>query len=308
MNPKLLLLSLLCCAATVSVRAQDVAQPKPGTVVVEHGDDRITIEFGDSGKPKVTHNGSNVAADGKGGALDAYRYLLKDYRLKVTSPTLQTSPFGRWPAGGKPTNDAFERFLGQQQATARPHIGVQIGSVTEALAYQLGLDPHRCVLVLSVTADGPAAKAGLCANDILLRVGDQERVDNTTLSTAVAACKAGDELEVEVLQRGARKVLTIAVGEEKFDPRLTWLGGAEGSASGSDKRTRTLMPAGGWNANVNLDRTRNTFLGTGLSGALSGKDHDYESLREEVKQLRAEWERLRKQLERDAAKADKRDR
>lgn len=302
MNPKLLLLSLLCCVATVSVRAQDVAQPKPGTVVVEHGDDRITIEFGDSGKPKVTHNGSNVAADGKGGALDAYRYLLKDYRLKVTSPTLQTSPFGQWPAGGKPTNDAFERFFGQQQATARPHIGVQVGSVTEALAYQLGLDPQRCVLVLSVTADGPAAKAGLCANDILLRVGDQDRVDNTTLSAAVAACKGGDELEVEVLQRGARKVLAIAVGEEKVDPRLVWLGGVQNRAKGLDAQKNPLFAGGGWNTDA-FDRTRNTFL-----NVPAGKDRDYESLRDEVKQLRAEWERLRKQLERDAAKADKRDR
>ncbi|MCB9879230.1 MAG: PDZ domain-containing protein [Planctomycetes bacterium] len=302
MNPKLLLLSLLCCAATVSVRAQDVAQPKPGTVVVEHGDDRITIEFGDSGKPKVTHNGSNVAADGRAGALDAYRYLLKDYQLKVTTPTKQTTPFEWGQTGGAPTYRDFQRFFRQQQATARPHIGVQVGSVTAALAYQLELDPQRCVLVLSVTADGPAAKAGLRANDILLRVGEEERVDNTTLSSAVAACKAGDELEVEALQRGERKVLTIAVGEEKVDPLLTWLGGAQNRATALDPQKNPLFAGGGWNTDA-FDRARNTFL-----SAQAGKGQDYESLRDEVKQLRAEWERLRKQLERDAAKADKRDR
>src|SRR5690606_26410476 len=79
-------------------------------------------------------------------------------------------------------------------AAKRPHIGVQVGSLPPSLAEHLDLDPARCVLVLSVTKGGPAAKAGLRAHDVLLGIGDGDTATDATLREAVAKAKPGDRL------------------------------------------------------------------------------------------------------------------
>jgi S1-C subfamily serine protease len=56
----------------------------------------------------------------------------------------------------------------------RGWIGVSYQSVTDDIADSFGLDRARGVLVANVTADGPAAKAGVKRNDIILSFAGQE--------------------------------------------------------------------------------------------------------------------------------------
>ena len=59
----------------------------------------------------------------------------------------------------------------------RGWIGVSYQSVTDDIADSFGLDRARGVLVANVTADGPAAKAGVKRNDIILSFAGQDVLD-----------------------------------------------------------------------------------------------------------------------------------
>jgi S1-C subfamily serine protease len=54
---------------------------------------------------------------------------------------------------------------------------VSYQSVTDDIADSFGLDRARGVLVANVVADGPAAKAGLKRNDIILSFSGQDVLD-----------------------------------------------------------------------------------------------------------------------------------
>jgi serine protease Do len=55
-------------------------------------------------------------------------------------------------------------------------LGVAIQNVTPAIAKSLGLDPDHptCALVASVTADSPAARAGIKQGDVITAAGGHE--------------------------------------------------------------------------------------------------------------------------------------
>jgi putative serine protease PepD len=67
--------------------------------------------------------------------------------------------------------------------------------------------------VEQVTADGPAADAGIRVGDLLTSVGGKAVADSTALSTLVDAHKPGDSVEVQVDRDGTKKTLTVKLGQ-----------------------------------------------------------------------------------------------
>ena len=53
-------------------------------------------------------------------------------------------------------------------------LGIEVEKLSGALADQLNLPKGKGLLVTSVKADSPAARAGLKVNDVLLKLGKQE--------------------------------------------------------------------------------------------------------------------------------------
>eukprot|EP01036_Dinobryon_divergens_P037874 gene37874-49634_t len=73
----------------------------------------------------------------------------------------------------------------------------------------------RGVLVANVTADGPAAKAGLKRNDIIISFGGQDVLDLRRFPKIVANARVGNTVDV-VVWRGAKEVpLKLRVGEQE---------------------------------------------------------------------------------------------
>ena len=67
--------------------------------------------------------------------------------------------------------------------------------------------------VAQVTSGGPAAAGGLRAGDVITSVGGKAVDDSTALSALVDEHKAGDSVQVEVTRSGAKKTLTVKLGE-----------------------------------------------------------------------------------------------
>jgi len=100
-------------------------------------------------------------------------------------------------------------------APAKDHawLGVAIEEAPEALAEQLGLDPGVGLVVTHVSADSPAAKAGLKKNDVLVELAGQSLVHPAQLRKLVQARKPGDKVKL-VFYRGGKKQTESATLEK----------------------------------------------------------------------------------------------
>jgi len=97
----------------------------------------------------------------------------------------------------------------------RGWIGVSYQSVTDDIADSFGLDRARGVLVANVTADGPAAKAGIKRNDIILSFSGQEVPDLRRFPRIVANARVGATVDVVVWRGGKETPLKLRIGEQE---------------------------------------------------------------------------------------------
>lgn len=95
----------------------------------------------------------------------------------------------------------------------RGRIGVQIGEVTKDVAESLGLAKAQGALVQRVEPDGPAAKSGLEAGDIILKFDGTAIEKSSDLPRLVGATKPGARATVTIWRKGANKDIQMTVAE-----------------------------------------------------------------------------------------------
>ena len=95
----------------------------------------------------------------------------------------------------------------EDAAPAKDHawLGVAIEEAPEALAEQLGLDAGVGLVVTHVSADSPAAKAGLKKNDVLVELAGQSLVHPAQLRKLVQARKPGDKVKLVFYRAGKKQ-------------------------------------------------------------------------------------------------------
>jgi len=98
-----------------------------------------------------------------------------------------------------------------------PWIGIAMEPVQEVVASQLSLAPGEGVVVNHVAPESPAAKAGLQANDILLRFDDQIIVEPAQLRKLVAMKKPGENVKLTYLRKGERKESNLTLVEHELE-------------------------------------------------------------------------------------------
>lgn len=82
----------------------------------------------------------------------------------------------------------------------------------------IGSDRETALLVVGVTAGGPAARAGVLVGDVIATF-DGEPVDSPEdLLDLLADSRAGREVPLRILRGGAPRDITIAVGERPREP------------------------------------------------------------------------------------------
>ncbi|HTP08278.1 MAG TPA: PDZ domain-containing protein [Anaerolineae bacterium] len=81
-----------------------------------------------------------------------------------------------------------------------PYLGVTFEMITPEIAAQEGITGTTGALVREVVADGPAAKAGLKAGDVVTAVNGQPVNDQNDLRTRVATFKPNDEITLTVVK------------------------------------------------------------------------------------------------------------
>ena len=102
--------------------------------------------------------------------------------------------------------------LRQFGETRRGWLGVKIQSITDEIAETSACKENTGALVASVTADSPAAKAGILDGDIILKFDGKDVTTMRGLPRIVAQTPIGKEVDVEILRKGQRMNLRVAVG------------------------------------------------------------------------------------------------
>jgi serine protease Do len=103
----------------------------------------------------------------------------------------------------------------------RGWIGVSYQTVTDDIADSFGLDRARGVLVANVVADGPAGKAGLKRNDIIIAFNGQDVPDLRRFPRMVANARVGSTIDVTVWRQGKEQGLKLRIGEQEEADKQT---------------------------------------------------------------------------------------
>jgi serine protease Do len=133
--------------------------------------------------------------------------------------------------------------LKERGSVTRGWIGVQIQPVTQDIADSLGLKKAEGALVAEPQKDGPAAKAGIEAGDVITAVNGQPVKDARDLAKKIGALAPKTTVKLSVLHKGSEKTISLTLGElpNAKEARAT----SEDSDSGADlgKLGLTLAPA-----------------------------------------------------------------
>jgi len=133
--------------------------------------------------------------------------------------------------------------LKERGSVTRGWIGVQIQPVTQDIADSLGLKKAEGALVAEPQANGPAAKAGIEAGDVITAVNSQPVKDARDLAKKIGALAPKTTVKLTVQHKGSEKTISLTLGElpNTKEARAT----SEDSDNGADlgKLGLTLAPA-----------------------------------------------------------------
>lgn len=102
--------------------------------------------------------------------------------------------------------------------TKRGWLGVKIQAVTDDIAESLGLGKAKGAIVGSVTPGGPAAKANIQPEDIIVEFDGKEVNEKQRLSRLVGETQVGKTVKVKVLRKGKEMSLDVTLGEFETAP------------------------------------------------------------------------------------------
>ena len=94
----------------------------------------------------------------------------------------------------------------------RGWLGVSIRNLTPELAKEAHVETLTGALIADVVKGGPAEKAGLKKNDVVIAYGDQRSLIQATLRNDVAQTPVGREVKLTVLRDGKKEQVTVTVG------------------------------------------------------------------------------------------------
>ncbi len=133
------------------------------------------------------------------------------------APHMQLMPHA-WAWRNGDSGDRNFRFL----LGGPRKLGIEYMDIGEQLAGYFKLSGRTGVLVSSVDADGPAAKAGIKAGDVVLKLDEKAIEDGDDLREAVSQAEGGKEVTVTVQREGRPLDLKVTLAKPEA-PRLRHL-------------------------------------------------------------------------------------
>jgi serine protease Do len=128
--------------------------------------------------------------------------------------------------------------LRQFGETRRGWLGVKIQTITDDIAEASGVKENGGALVASVTPGSPAAKAGIQDGDVILKFDGKDVTSMRGLPRLVAQTPIGKDVDVELLRKGQKLTMKVAVGrlaEENEPVKASAKEGPKSKGKGKDR-------------------------------------------------------------------------
>ncbi|TVR03975.1 MAG: PDZ domain-containing protein [Deltaproteobacteria bacterium] len=94
----------------------------------------------------------------------------------------------------------------------RAWLGIRMRPIDEEVAVQHGLEEGNGVRVTHVTEDGPAYRAGIRRDDLLLRFNEADIRNTTDLRWTVGMAGIGNTVPIELLRAGSTLTVEVTLG------------------------------------------------------------------------------------------------
>ncbi len=131
----------------------------------------------------------------------------------------------------------------------RGWLGVSIRDLTPELAKEARMENRAGALVADVVKGGPADKAGLKKNDVVVAYGGQEVPDSAAFRNDVAQTAVGTSVKLTVLRDGKKASVTVIVGN--LEESVKFLAGAVMERLGAEARPPTPKEVDQYGLNPN---------------------------------------------------------
>jgi serine protease Do len=132
--------------------------------------------------------------------------------------------------------------LREKGKVTRGWLGVNIQAVDEATAKSFKMKDARGAIVTQVTDGSPAEKAGLKAEDIVLKADAVEVQDNQDLSSYISSKAPGAVVKLQVLRGGEEKAISVTLGTFPDQPGETPEANEEEGTAHLGMTLRNLTP------------------------------------------------------------------
>jgi uncharacterized membrane protein len=207
-------------------------------IPIAQADDQKAVE-----KKEPSKSGKSSASTSVTTSSDGTATITIDVNGKKETRTFElgkgsnTFTFGKDGDGAKATGSIaiggnVHPMPGHVKREKGPWLGIAMEPVQEVVRAQLPLAPGEGIVVSHVVPDGPAAKAGLQPNDILLRFEDQILVEPSQLQKLIAMKKPGDSVKLGFMRKGERKEADVTLVEHEIESGgsnpMQWLQGMPG--------------------------------------------------------------------------------
>lgn len=94
-----------------------------------------------------------------------------------------------------------------------PWIGISYGEITPEIARALRLPVTEGVIVAAVVRDGPADRAGIEPNDIIIQIGDKKVTGSAVIENFIRNARVGQKVEITLVRDSSRKKVTVELAE-----------------------------------------------------------------------------------------------
>ena len=113
-----------------------------------------------------------------------------------------------------PVNLALEvmRAIIEHGKVIRGWLGLEVQALTPELAESFGLEDRHGIIVAGVYSNGPARRAGLQPNDLILKIDGEPAGDARHSMNQVARAKPGQIVQIEIMRNGKPMNLNAQVG------------------------------------------------------------------------------------------------
>ncbi len=183
-------------AGIVSAKSRENLSGDPNLDAVPFIQTDVAVNPGNSGGPLLNMRGEVVGINSqifsRTGSFAGISFAIPiDYAFNVADQLMKT---------GKVT---------------RGRIGVSITSVTKDLADSLGLPKAQGAAVGTVEEGSPAAKAGLEAGDVILKIDGRAIDSSADLSRTIRSLKPGSKVNLNIWRSGKARDVSVTVAEFK---------------------------------------------------------------------------------------------